>query len=281
MEPRFNARMVRGWIDRGATHVVANVRGGGEYGARWHRAAVRENRQRSIDDLHAVAADVVRRGIVESSELVGATGASHGGFLVLNAYLQRPDLYGAVCAVAAPTDLERDRQLHHWQHGRGMGDQASEVGDFTNQEEWDAFISKFSPIHNVDEDWARSQAPPPLLVAHATNDDVVHPARARTFVDKLRQLGKVNNVWYYEARRGGHTGWEQQQQQQKLGETTTTTTDGGPFDLDLLAFRETLVYDFLYGALTSRLKEEKNPPPEETTRRAHGPPRRGEEFADG
>ena len=89
------------WLERGYTYVVANIRGGGEFGPKWHQAALRENRNKAYEDFIAVAEDLVRRRLTTKPQLA-IRGGSNGGLLVGNMFTSRPDLFGAVSAIERP-----------------------------------------------------------------------------------------------------------------------------------------------------------------------------------
>mmetsp|Transcript_3986 Transcript_3986/g.13040 ORF Transcript_3986/g.13040 Transcript_3986/m.13040 type:complete len:772 (+) Transcript_3986:708-3023(+) len=225
--PSYNPSVGRGWLERGGTYVVANIRGGGEYGPKWHQAALKENRQKAYDDLHAVAEDLVASGVVESSKRFAIRGGSNGGLLVANAYVQRPDLYGAIVCAVPLINMKR------YTHLLAGASWSGEYGD-PDSDDWDNFLKNYSPYHNVADTKEERAKYPPLLVTTSTKDDRVHPSHARSFVKKLRDLG-VDNVWYYENIEGGH---------------------GGAADAKQAAFQSALYLDFLYDTLA-------NPPPPE------------------
>lgn len=180
------------WIEKGGVYVVANIRGGGEFGPRWHQAALKANRHKAYEDFVAVAEDLVRRKVTSTPHL-GIQGGSNGGLLVGNMYTMRPDLFGAVVCQVPLLDMRRYNTLLAG---------ASWVGEYGNPddpEEWE-FIRTFSPYHNV-KDGVRY---PPILVTTSTRDDRVHPGHARKMVALL--LEKKQDVLYYENIEGGHGG---------------------------------------------------------------------------
>ena len=190
--PYYPATLGAGWLERGGVYVVANIRGGGEFGPRWHKAALRENRPRAYEDFIAVAEDLVRRKVTSPRRL-GILGGSNGGLLVGNAMLLRPDLFGAVvCAVPL---LDMRRYSHLLAGASWMG----EYGDPDKPEEWE-FIRTFSPYHLV-RDGVRY---PPVLFTTSTRDDRVHPGHARKMMARLESLGQ--DALYYENVEGGHGG---------------------------------------------------------------------------
>ena len=179
------------FVEDGGAFVLANIRGGGEYGPAWHKAALREQRQNSFDDLHAVAEDLVRTGMSTKGK-IAISGRSNGGVLVGAAMTQRPDLYGAVIAGSPLFDMKR---YSHLSAGASWID---EYGDPDKPEDW-AFMSKYSPYQNV-----RSGVRyPPLFIYLSTKDDRVHPGHARKMAAKLKAGG--NRVYYHEYTEGGHS----------------------------------------------------------------------------
>ena len=179
------------FVEDGGAFVLANIRGGGEYGPDWHKAALREKRQNSFDDLHAVAENLVRTGLSTKGK-IAISGRSNGGVLVGAAMTQRPDLYGAVIAGSPLFDMKR---YSHLSAGASWID---EYGDPDKPEDW-AFMSKYSPYQNV-----RSGVRyPPLFIYLSTKDDRVHPGHARKMAAKLKSGG--NRVYYHEYTEGGHS----------------------------------------------------------------------------
>ncbi len=192
MTPGYQALTGAGWLEPGGTYVVANIRGGGEFGPAWHRAALKENRPLAYEDFEAVAEDLIRRSVTTSRQL-GIMGGSNGGLLMGNMLTRRPDLFGAVVAQVPLFDM---RRYHELLAGASW---MAEYGDPDVPEEW-AFIQGFSPYHNVDADADY----PPILVTTSTRDDRVHPGHARKMVAKLEAMGHA--VAYYENVEGGHAG---------------------------------------------------------------------------
>ena len=178
------------WVEQGNAFVLANLRGGGEYGPRWHQAGLREKRQNVFDDLHAVAEDLVKTG-VSAPKKIAISGRSNGGLLVGVAMQQRPDLYGAVIA---GSPLEDMRRYSHLSAGASWID---EYGDPDKPADW-AFISRYSPYQNVRTDVRY----PPVLFYGSTKDDRVHPGHARKLAALLKANG--NTVYFHEYLEGGH-----------------------------------------------------------------------------
>ena len=187
-----------GWLERGGAFVLANIRGGGEFGPKWHQAALKANRQRAYDDFIAIGEDLIARKITSTKHL-GIQGGSNGGLLMGVMYTQRPDLWGAVLCEVPLLDMKRYNKLLAG---------ASWMGEYGNPdvtEEW-AYISKYSPYQNIDA----TKIYPPILFTTSTRDDRVHPGHARKMAAKLIDLGK--NVTYYENVEGGHGGSTNNQQ---------------------------------------------------------------------
>ncbi|MFF5287852.1 prolyl oligopeptidase family serine peptidase [Paractinoplanes globisporus] len=192
MTPGYDGVIGRSWLSRGGTYAVANIRGGGEYGPAWHRAAQRENRPRAYEDFAAVAADLAARGITTPAEL-GIQGGSNGGLLMGVMLTRYPQLFGAIVATVPLLDMRRYTQLLA---GKSW---IAEYGDPDDETEW-SHLRSFSPYHAV-----RPGRPyPPTLLITSTRDDRVHPAHARKMTARLREYGY--DVSYYENVEGGHGG---------------------------------------------------------------------------
>ena len=190
--PNYSASVGAAWLERGGVYVVANIRGGGEFGPTWHYAARKENRQRAYDDFVAVAEDLIARKVTSPNQL-GIQGGSNGGLLVGVAMTQRPDLFKAVVCQVPLLDMRRYNKLlagASWMDEYGDPDQAAE---------WD-YIRKYSPYHNV----VTGKKYPRVLFTTSTRDDRVHPAHARKMFAKMKAQG--HEVLYYENIEGGHGG---------------------------------------------------------------------------
>lgn len=192
MLPYYSGLQGSGWLERGGVLVLANIRGGGEYGPRWHQAALKANRPRAYEDFAAVAEDVIRRKVTSPAHL-GCIGGSNGGLLVGNMLTRRPDLFGAIVCESPLLDMRR------YSHLLAGASWMGEYGDPDKPAEW-AFIRGFSPYHNV----LPSAKYPPTLFTSSTRDDRVHPGHARKTVAKLEAQG--HDVLYYENVEGGHAG---------------------------------------------------------------------------
>ena len=191
MAPQYGPLTGKAWLERGGTYVVANIRGGGEYGPSWHQAALKENRHRAYEDFAAVARDLVARGVT-IRERLACLGGSNGGLLTGNMLTQYPDLFGAVVIQVPLLDMRRYTKLlagASWKAEYGDPD----TGD------WD-YIRTFSPYHLLDE----SVEYPATLVTTSTRDDRVHPGHARKFTAALESVGA--DVRYWENTEGGHGG---------------------------------------------------------------------------
>ena len=179
------------WVEDGNAYVLANIRGGGEYGPAWHEAALREKRQNSFDDLHAVAEDLVSAGISAKGK-IAISGRSNGGVLVGAAMTQRPDLYGAVISGSPIKDMRRYNKM------LAGASWVAEYGDPDVPGDWE-FLSKYSPYQAV----RKGVTYPPIFLYLSTKDDRVHPGHARKYAARLKEYG--NSVYYHEYLEGGHS----------------------------------------------------------------------------
>jgi prolyl oligopeptidase len=177
-------------VEEGNAYVLANIRGGGEYGPNWHNAVLRENRQKAYDDLYAVAQDLIARGVTQNGR-IAVSGRSNGGLMAGVAITQRPDLFGAAVIGSPLFDMKR---YSHLLAG------ASWMGEYGNPDvagDW-AFIRKYSPYQNL----KRGVKYPVPFIYTSTRDDRVHPGHARKFAARLEQFG--DRFYYDEAIEGGH-----------------------------------------------------------------------------
>lgn len=207
--PAYSGTIGRAWLERrtagiasddgaaahsrGGVYVVANIRGGGEYGPSWHRAALQENRHRAYEDFAAVAKDLISRGVTSRRRL-GCVGGSNGGLLVGNMLTQYPELFGAVSCGVPLLDMRRYTKLsagYSW---------IAEYGDPDVPEQWD-FIRTFSPYHLLRD----GVEYPETFIWTATSDDRVGPVQARKMAARMQAMG-IPNVWFHEALEGGHAG---------------------------------------------------------------------------
>jgi prolyl oligopeptidase len=187
--PRYSGSVGASWLARGGVYVLANIRGGGEFGPKWHEAALREKHQVVFDDFTAVARDLVARGIT-SPEHLGIVGGSNGGLLVGGCFVQHPEQFGAVVCQVPLLDMKRYNKLLAG---------ASWMAEYGNPDtdDWE-FMKTWSPYQNLDPD----KTYPKVLFVTSTRDDRVHPGHARKMVAKMTDMDKP--VYYYENTEGGH-----------------------------------------------------------------------------
>lgn len=192
MQPGYSPAVGRAWVSQGGVYVVANIRGGGEYGPRWHQAALKENRLRCYEDFAAVAQDLCSRKVTKPEKL-GIQGGSNGGLLVGNMVTLYPGLFkSAVCQVPL-LDMQRYNKL------LAGASWMAEYGNPDEPKQWD-YIKSFSPYHNVKPRVKYSN----VLFTTSTRDDRVHPGHARKMMAKMEEQGHA--VMYYENIEGGHGG---------------------------------------------------------------------------
>ena len=215
-EPHYGA-YGRLWLERGGVFVLANIRGGGEFGPQWHEGALKSNRPRAFEDFEAIAENLIRTRITSRGHL-GIEGRSNGGLLTLATMVRRPELYGAVITGAPLADMKR---YHEMLAGASW---IAEYGDPRVPEEWE-FLRQYSPYQN----FSASADYPPLFVYASTRDDRVHPGHARKTVARLLEQG--HDVLYFENVEGGH---------------------GGSSTNEQLAYRIALSYAHLWKALGPR-----------------------------
>lgn len=191
-QPEYSGVIGRSWLSAGGTYVLANLRGGGEYGPGWHLAGLREHRHRVYEDFEAVARDLIGRGVTTPGQL-GCSGRSNGGLLVGNMYARSPELWGAIVCGVPLLDM---RRYHLLLAGASW---MAEYGDPDLDSDWE-FMKTFSPYHLVKPDGTY----PPLLLTTSTRDDRVHPGHARKMAARLMEMG--HDVTYWENLEGGHGG---------------------------------------------------------------------------
>jgi prolyl oligopeptidase len=190
LTPSYSANFGRLWLTHGGIYVVANIRGGGEFGPGWHDAALKTKRQHAYDDFEAVAADLARRGLTTPKQL-GIMGGSNGGLLVSTVMVQRPELFGAVVCQVPLIDM-----IGYSHIGAGAS-WIGEYGDPAIPAERD-YILTYSPYQNVKS----GVKYPPVFFVTATSDDRVTPVHARKMAAKMMALGAP--VLFYENTDGGH-----------------------------------------------------------------------------
>ena len=190
LKPSYSATIGKLWLERGGAYAVANIRGGGEFGPRWHKAALKTNRQRAYDDFIAVSEDLAKRGITSPKRL-GISGGSNGGLLVGAIFTQRPDLMNAVVCRVPLLDMLRYTKL------LAGASWAAEYGD-PEDSVMRAAILKYSPYQNI----FPGRKYPKVFIETSTKDDRVHPGHARKMVARMREQG--HPVLYFENTEGGH-----------------------------------------------------------------------------
>jgi prolyl oligopeptidase len=188
--PSYNSALGKLWLERGGTSVVANLRGGGEFGTRWHEAGRREGKRLSHDDFAAVAGDLVRRGVTRPGR-IAAEGGSNGGILITNMLVRYPERFGALFCTIPLIDMRRYSKLlagSSW---------IAEYGDPDKPEDWE-FLQHISAYHTAEP----GKTYPPILLATSRRDDRVHPGHARKMAAKLQAMNYP--AWFYEPASGGH-----------------------------------------------------------------------------
>ncbi len=202
LQPGYSGGRGRAWLSRGGVYVLANIRGGGEFGPAWHQAAIKANKQRSYEDFIAVAEDLVKAKITSPRHL-GIMGGSNGGLLMGATFTQRPDLFNAVVCQVPLLDM---RRFHKLLAGASW---MAEYGNPDDAKDWEV-IRQYSPYHNVSKD----KTYPKVFFTTSTRDDRVHPGHARKMVARMTELG--HEVYYYENTEGGHGGAADNEQRATL-----------------------------------------------------------------
>ena len=190
MTPNYSGAFGKAWIEPGGVYVVANIRGGGEFGPEWHQAALKEQRQRAYDDFIAVAEDLIARKITSPRRL-GIMGGSNGGLLMGVMLTQRPDLFRAIVCQVPLLDMLRFNKL------LAGASWMAEYGDPDKPEEAE-FLRRISPYQNLHA----GEAYPEIFFLTSTKDDRVHPGHARKMAAKMASMGLP--FLYYENIDGGH-----------------------------------------------------------------------------
>lgn len=193
INPSYSATIGRAWLARGGVYVVANIRGGGEFGPNWHQAGLKTKRQIIYDDFIAVAEDLIAKKITTPKHL-GIHGRSNGGLLMGVMFTQRPDLFNAVTIGVPLLDMRRYDKL------LAGASWVGEYGDPDDEGAEGAYIRTLSPYHNIRSD---VKYPEPYIYT-STKDDRVHPAHARKMAQRLEDMGI--DFLYYENIDGGHAG---------------------------------------------------------------------------
>ena len=190
MRPYYNAAVGKLWLERGGTSVVANIRGGGEFGTRWHDAGRYAGKKLAHDDFAAVAADLVRRGVTRPNR-IAAEGGSNGGILITNMLTRYPERFGALLCTIPLIDMRRYTRL------LAGASWIAEYGDPDKPQEW-TWLQTYSAYHTAKP----GQNYPPILIATTRRDDRVHPGHARKMTAKLQAMGY--EAYFYEPAAGGH-----------------------------------------------------------------------------
>ncbi len=188
--PHYSGVLGKLWLENGGVYALANIRGGGEFGPKWHKAALLENRQKAFDDFIAVAEDLIKRKITSPRHL-GIMGGSNGGLLMGVAFTQKPDLFNAVVCQVPLLDMLRYTKLPPG---------ASWIGEYGDPDSADmrTYIEKYSPYQNLKS----GTKYPQVLFVTSTRDDRVHPGHARKMAAKMEQMG--SKIYYHEETTGGH-----------------------------------------------------------------------------
>jgi len=217
INPSYSATIGRAWLARGGVYVVANIRGGGEFGPDWHQAGLKTKRQIIYDDFIAVAEDLIAQNVTTPKHL-GIHGRSNGGLLMGVMFTQRPDLFNAVTIGVPLLDMRRYDKL------LAGASWVGEYGDPDDEGAEGAYIRALSPYHNIRAD---VKYPEPYIYT-STKDDRVHPGHARKFAQRLEDMGIA--FQYYENIDGGHA---------------------GAANLEETAHSQALIYSYLAGKLMS------------------------------
>jgi prolyl oligopeptidase len=188
--PSYSSQTGAAWLERGGVFVLGNIRGGGEFGPQWHRAGLKEHRQRIYDDFTAIARQLIRDSITSPQHL-GIRGGSNGGLLMGVALTQHPELYNAVLIQNPLLDMKR------YSHLLAGASWMAEYGDPDKPEDW-AYISRYSPYQNL----KAGVTYPTVMLTTTTRDDRVHPGHARKMAAKMESMGIP--FYYFENTEGGH-----------------------------------------------------------------------------
>ena len=206
-----------GWLEKGFQWVTANIRGGGEFGPKWHQAALKEKRHKAFEDMASVARALIADSLTQPS-MLAAMGGSNGGLLVGNMLVKYPELFRAIVCQVPLLDMKR---YHLLLAG------ASWMAEYGNPDvDW-SYLKGNSPYHLVKK--SPNISYPHTLFYTSTRDDRVHPAHARKMVNKLIDAGHESTTHLFENMEGGHAGAADNKQS---------------------AMMWALTYDFLYRTLT-------------------------------
>ena len=192
MTPTYSGSTGKLWLERGGSYVLANIRGGGEFGPAWHDAGRKTKRQIVYDDFAAVGKDLIARGLT-SADTLGIYGGSNGGLLMGVEFNQHPDLWKAVTIQVPLLDMIRYEQI------AAGASWVDEYGSVTKPDE-KAFLETISPYQNL----KRGVAYPEPYIWTTTKDDRVGPQHARKFAARMKEYGLP--YLFYEDTAGGHSG---------------------------------------------------------------------------
>ena len=191
LTPYYDPLMATNWLEQGGVYVIGNIRGGGEYGPKWHQAALKTNRHKAFEDFEAIAQDLIEQKITSPQHL-GIIGGSNGGLLVGAVLTRRPELFKAVFSFVPLLDMLR---FHKLLAGASW---VAEYGNPENPEER-AYLASYSPYHTIKKDILY----PTTLIISSTKDDRVHPGHGRKMAAKMKEMG--HDVFYVENTDGGHS----------------------------------------------------------------------------
>jgi prolyl oligopeptidase len=190
--PSYEPLVGKNWLEAGGLYVEANIRGGGEFGPKWHAAALKEKREVAFDDFLAVSKDLIKRGLA-APDALGAYSGSNGGYLLGAAMIREPSLFKAIAVKVPLFDM---LNFHRFLSGPNW---VSEYGDPENLSERE-FLTMRSPYQNL----KKGTKYPPMFIYTSSSDDRVHPMHARKMAARLEEYG--NEVLFYESTEGGHGG---------------------------------------------------------------------------
>jgi prolyl oligopeptidase len=188
--PKYSAELGKLWLERGGAFVLANIRGGGEFGPAWHEAGLKTHRQRIYDDFAAVGEDLIAKGFTSAAHL-GIMGGSNGGLLMGVEFIQHPQMWRAVDIQVPLLDMLRYEQI------AAGSSWVAEYGSVSVPEERE-FLASISPYSNLKPGVQYPEA----LIWSTTKDDRVGPQHARKFAAKLSAMGVP--YYYFEVIEGGH-----------------------------------------------------------------------------
>lgn len=210
--PSYSGTTGKLWLERGGAYVLANIRGGGEFGPAWHEAGLTTKRQIIYDDFASVAKDLIARRITSPRRL-GIQGGSNGGLLMGVQFTQHPDLWNAVVIDVPLLDMIRISKIAAGASWQG------EYGDVNADPAVMAFWQKTSPYQNLR---AGVTYPEPFIFT-TTRDDRVGPQHARKFAARMEEMHLP--FYYYENTEGGHgTGADLRQSAKTTALTMTYLT---------------------------------------------------------